>query len=125
MLYLPITRRWIVSCTVRRIYFVCALAALSLLGTIFASLMALGISAAGSFAASRSIVAADVCALMAGDYGHSFAMHRNGVLLAQFRQLSLATKTVWFFFLYLRIPVGPAFYYFFVYGCSQAVKECA
>jgi hypothetical protein len=76
---------------VRRIYFVCALAALSLLGTIFAILMALGISGAGSFAASRSTPSADVCALMASDYGDSFAI-RNVVFLPQFRQLSLAKK---------------------------------
>jgi hypothetical protein len=33
-------------------------------------------------------------------------------------------RTGWFILLYLAIPIGPAFYYFFVYRRHSAVKAC-
>lgn len=49
MLYLPITRGWIISRASRRVYFVCALAAFSLFGVLLASLAALGVAGVRSF----------------------------------------------------------------------------
>jgi hypothetical protein len=44
MLYLPIKKAWIISSAARRVYFVCALVALSLAGGVMGSGAALGAS---------------------------------------------------------------------------------
>jgi len=54
MLYLPISRNWIVSRIAVRTYFICALAALSLFGVIIASRMALGSAGFESFESSST-----------------------------------------------------------------------
>ncbi|HEV2730056.1 MAG TPA: hypothetical protein VGV15_08490, partial [Terriglobales bacterium] len=49
MLYLPIKKAWIISGAARRVYFVCALAALSLFGVVMGSSPALGASGVHTF----------------------------------------------------------------------------
>jgi hypothetical protein len=50
MLYLPINKDWIVSPIARRIYFICALLAIALFGTLFSAIAALIASGTRSFA---------------------------------------------------------------------------
>jgi hypothetical protein len=48
VLYLPIKKSWILSCTADRVYLVCTLAAISLIGVLLAMATALAATAANS-----------------------------------------------------------------------------
>jgi hypothetical protein len=123
MLYLPITKAWIVSHSARRLYFVCALGAFSFFGGFIALRAAMG--ASGVAALDISPVAAllvrvllfpailGTALLSVAMWYFWFAFDNSGWLL----------KALWFLPLYLLVPVGPVCYYFFVYRRNSQVAE--
>jgi hypothetical protein len=124
MLYLPISRNWIVSRIAVRTYFICALTALSLFGVIIASRLALGSAGFGSFESSSTAALFVRCLVWPGILGTAMLCIAMWYFWFNFDDSGVLRRTVWFILLYLAIPIGPAFYYFFVYRRHSAVKAC-
>jgi hypothetical protein len=123
MLYLPITKGWIVSPLARRIYFACALLALALFGTIFASLAALAASSSSSLAESPAAALVVRFLLLPEVLGTALLSIAMWYFWLSFDQSSWIKKTLWFFPLYLLLGAGPSLYYFFVYLPSFSVAS--
>jgi len=124
MLYLPISRNWILSRIAVRTYFICALAALSLFGVIITSRMALGSVGFESFESSATAALFVRCLVWPGILGTAMLCIAMWYFWFNFDDSGFLRRTVWFVLLYLAIPIGPAFYYFFVYRRPSAVKAC-
>lgn len=124
MLYLPIKETWIVSRSARRVYLVCALAALSFFGTLLASAAALRTSRAvtpEAFAAAAFIIRLFLWPGIAGTALLSIAMW---YFWFDFDDSGWLKKALWSLPLYLLLPIGPALYYFLVYCRSAKVSNC-
>jgi len=124
VLYLPITKTWIVSLTARRVYFVCALAALSLFGVLIASIAALmtsGPTPLEGLAAAGFIVR---LLLWPGVLGTAVLSIAMWYFWFGFDDSGWLKKTIWFLPLYFLLPIGPVFYYFFVYRRNAEVASC-
>jgi hypothetical protein len=124
MLYLPITKSWIISRTARRVYFACALAAFSLFGVLIAghaALDATGVRSFASFPAATLILRVVLLPGIAGTAVLSIAMW---YFWFGFDNSGWLKKTIWFVPLYIFLAIGPAFYYFFVYRRNVEVSKC-
>ena len=122
MLYLPITKAWIVSPLARRMYLVCALLAVALFGTLVAVSAAMGASGVRSLAgapAAGLIVKVLVLPEVFGTAALSVAMW---CFWFSFDRSSWVKKAVWFPPLYFLPTMGPALYYFFVYRDQTPVR---
>ena len=124
MLYLPITKSWIISRVARRVSFVCALAAISLFGALIATRMAM--IASGVFFLALLPDAALVVRLflwpeVLGTATLSIAMW---YFWFSFDTSDWLRKAIWFVPLYLLLGLGPALYYFFVYRRNPEVATC-
>jgi hypothetical protein len=124
MLYLPITRGWIVSRAARRVYFVCALAAFSLFGVFIAGLAALGAAGVPSLEAFPTAAFVVRVLLWPGIVGTALLSIAMGYFWFGFDNSAWLRKAIWFIPLYLFLAIGPAFYYFFVYRRNTEVAKC-
>ena len=124
MLYLPIKKTWIISRTARRVYLVCALAALSFFGVLIASMMAFrmsGHTTLEGIAAAGFIVR---ILLWPGLVGTALLSVAMWYFWLGFDNSGWLKKAIWFVPLYFLLPFGPAFYYFFVYRRNGEVASC-
>jgi hypothetical protein len=122
MLYLPINRSWIVSRRAQHVYFACAIAVLSLIGTYFAARMAL-------FATGKSLVPGSPAVLILqvllspGIFGTALLSVAMWYFWFGFDRSGWLKKTIWFVPLYFFLPLGPVFYYFWVYRRSEMLER--
>ena len=126
MLYLPITKSWIISRTARAIYFVCALLAATLFGALFATLSAMafaGVHSLGSFPTAATMIRA---ILLPGICGAALLCVAMWYFWFTFDRSSWRKKALWFFPLYFVLALGPALYFFFVYlRDPEVASTCA
>jgi hypothetical protein len=124
MLHLPISKSWITSRLAQRIYLICALANLSLLGSIIAILSAL--MAAGltpwSKTPSETVLAIKVL-LWPGIMGAAVIWVAMWYFWFTFDTSGWIKKAMWCCFFLLLAPFAHSLYYFFVYRRSSLVKE--
>src|SRR5947208_16302325 len=104
MLYLPISRNWIVSRIAVRTYFICALTALSLCGVIIASRLALGSAGFGSFESTSTAALFVRCLVLPGILGTAMLCIAMGYLWFNFEDSGVLRTQVWCSLLYLAIP---------------------
>jgi hypothetical protein len=123
VLYLPINKAWIVSTAARRVYFVCALAAFALFGVLIASRAALNASGAASLATSPLSILVIKVLLFPSILGAALLTVAMWYFWIGFDNSSWLKKAIWFLSLYFLLPLGPAFYYFFVYRRSPAIQS--
>ena len=124
VLYLPIKKTWIISRIARRVYFVCALAALSFFGVLVASIAAFR---ASGHATLKGIAIAGLIVrllLWPGLIGPALLSVAMWYFWLGFDNSGWLKKAIWFLPLYFLLPFGPAFYYFFVYRRSGEVASC-
>jgi len=124
MLYLPITKGWIISRTARRVYFACALAAFSLFGVLIASHAALNVTGVRSFAGFPAAALVLRVLLLPGIVGSAVLSIAMWYFWFGFDNSGWLKKAIWFVPLSLSIVIGPAFYYFFVYRRNEEVAKC-
>jgi hypothetical protein len=124
MVYLPIKKAWIISRTARRVYFVCALAALSLSGVLIASIAALGVSGVRTFEGFPTAGLIVGLLLWPGILGTALLSIAMWYFWFGFDNSGWLKKAIWFLPLYFSLPIGPAFYYFFVYRRNGEVASC-
>jgi hypothetical protein len=124
MLYLPITKGWIISRTARRVYFACALAAFSLFGVLVASRAALNVTGVRSFAGFPAAVLVLRIVLLPEIAGIALLHIAMWYFWFGFDNSGWLKKAIWFVPLFLFILIGPAFYYFFVYRRNVEVVNC-
>jgi hypothetical protein len=82
MLYLPISRSWVLSCAAKRVYLASAIAAISLVGVLIAEISAMTAGAVSEVSPAALLLIKNFA--LAGHCGNLPAMHRNVVLLVQF-----------------------------------------
>lgn len=123
MLYLPITKAWIVSPAARRVYLVCALAAFSLFGVLIGSRTALRFAGANSFVVSPIAALTVRFLLWPGILGTATLSIAMWYFWFSFDDSSWIKKAIWFFPLYFLLALGPAFYYFFVYRKNADIAK--
>jgi hypothetical protein len=124
MLFLPIKKSWIVSRTARRVYFVCALAALSFFGVLVASVAACRASSNASPDGIRTAGFIVRVLLWPGIVGTAALSIAMWYFWLGFGNSGWLKKAIWFLPLYFLIPFGPALYYFFVYRRNVEVATC-
>jgi lysylphosphatidylglycerol synthetase-like protein (DUF2156 family) len=122
MLYLPITREWIVSPIARRIYFGCALANLALHAVLMGTRLAVEASGAGSVAASPLAVMIVKSLLWPGIVGTGLLSVAMWYFWFSFDRFRWMRRASWFLVLFWGITIGPALYYFFVYRNNEAFR---
>ena len=123
MLYLPITKNWIVSPTARSVYLVCALLSFALFGALFAISAAMAFSGVRSLAPFPVVLHIAKALLLPGIVGTATLTVAMWYFWFSFDNSSWVRKTFWFLPLYLLPPIGPPLYYFFVYRRSgQVIK---
>ena len=115
MLYLPITKSWIVSTSARRVYLVCAVLSLALIGTKMGTHAAMLASYPSSLSTSPLTVVLLRTILLPATVGTATLSTAMLYFWFNFDQSSWLRKIVWFLALYLLLGVGPALYYFLVY----------
>ena len=115
MSYLPITKGGIVSPSARRIYFICALLAIGLFGTLLATFTAVGVSGVRSLADVPSAEFLVKVLLFPGVCGTALLSLAMWYFWFTFDRSSWARKAFWLLPLYFLVPIGPALYYFLVY----------
>src|SRR5258708_1871471 len=123
MLYLPITKGWIVSPLARRTYLVCAILAIALFGTLVAvsaAMVASGLRSLAGAPAAASIVKVLLFPEVFGAAALSIAMW---YFWFSFDRSSWIRKACWFPPLYLLPTMGPALYYFLVYRSQTSARE--
>src|SRR5216683_5374761 len=124
MLYLPITKDWIVSPLARRIYLGCAILAIALFGTLVAVSAAMVASGVRSLAGAPAVVSIVKMLLFPEVLGTAALSIAMWYFWFSFDRSSWIRKACWFPPLYLLPTMGPALYYFFVYrGQASAPKE--
>src|SRR5881398_1572881 len=101
MLYLPITKSWILSCNANRLYLVCAFAAISLIGVLLAALLA--VIASGAVESSPSALLIMQILLLPGILGTALCI-AMWYFWFNFDNSTWPRKAVWFCLLYLLIP---------------------
>src|SRR5205809_8071293 len=109
MLYLPISRNWIVSRIAVRTYFICALTALSLFGVIIASRMALGSAGFGSFVSRLTAALLVRCLVGPGILRKAMRCMAVWYFLFILDDAGALMGMVGCIWLSLRVPLGPAF----------------
>jgi len=123
MLYLPIKKTWIVSLVARKVYFVCALAACSLFGVLFAARMAMRTAGFSSLERSPDAALLVRILLWPGVLGTALLCVAMWYFWFSFDDSGWLKKALWFVPLYLFLPLGPALYYFFVYRRNPEVAQ--
>jgi hypothetical protein len=113
MLYLPITRSWLVSRTARRIYVACAVLSLALAATIIAVHSAM--SAAGVTALTPTAAAVVRLLLLPEIAGAALLWVAMWYFWFSVDRGHFLKKASWFVALFFFAPLGPALYYFFVF----------
>ena len=124
MLYLPIKKAWIISRAARRVYFVCALAALSLFGVVMGSGAALRASGVYTFEGFPMAGLILHLFLWPGILGTALLSIAMWYFWFGFDNSGWLKKAIWFLPLYFLLAIGPAFYYFFVYRRNGQVSSC-
>jgi hypothetical protein len=124
MLYLPIKQAWIISRAARRVYFVCALAALSLFGVVMGSSAALGASGVHTLEGFPTAGLIVRLLLWPGIVGTAVLSIAMWYFWFGFDNSGWLKKAIWFLPLYCLLAIGPAFYYFFVYRRNGKVSSC-
>ena len=115
MLYLPITKNWIVSTLARRVYLVCAVLSLLLMGTIIGTQAAILASDPFSISTSAATVYLLRVVLFPAMVGTAVLSIAMWYFWFNFDKSRWLRKTLWFLPLYLLLGIGPALYYFLVY----------
>jgi hypothetical protein len=121
MLYLPISRSWVLSCAAKRVYLASAIAAISLVGVLIAEISAMTASAVSEVSPAALLLIKIL--LWPGIVGTSLLCIAMWYFWFNFDDSTWWRKAAWFFFLYLLIPVGPILYYFFVYRTSARLRQ--
>jgi hypothetical protein len=107
----------------RRIYFACALSAFSLFGVIIAAPMALHVSRSATLAVSPAAAWIVRLIVFPSILGTAILAVAMWYFWFGFDRSSWIKKTAWFLPLYLFLPIGPAFYYIFVYRRNESLLE--
>src|SRR6202011_6387911 len=123
MLYLPITKSWIISRTARTVYFVCAVLAWMFLGALFAILLAMGFSGVDSLSAFPLALSIARAVLLPGVLGSATLSIAMWYFWFNFDKSSWLRRAFWALPLYFLLPIGPALYYFFVYLRNEDVTS--
>jgi hypothetical protein len=124
MLYLPITKSWIISRIAQKTYFGCALAAFALYRVVLASKLALRAVGARSFEVSPTAATLVESMLVPGIVGASLLYIAIWYFWFNYDDSGLFKRTVWFLFLYFLFPIGAALYYFLVYRrCAELQRH--
>lgn len=113
MLYLPITRSWLVSSTAQRIYIVSALLVVALLATLIGVNAAMVASGARVLAPSASAVVRVL--LFPEIAGEAVLWVAMWYFWFTFDRPHYLKRAAWFVLLFLVAPFGTVAYYFFVY----------
>ena len=122
MLYLPISRNWMLSSFAQRVYFACALLSLAMSGIVIATLTALAISGGDSFDVAPPVALVLRLVLWPCVMGTAVLSIAMWYFWFSFDDSGWLKKTLWFVLLYLIIAVGPILYYFFVYRRSGMLE---
>ncbi len=123
MLYLPITKSWILSALASRVYFACALLAMALFGILIATSIAVAVSGVRSLADVPSTLSLVKALILPGVCGTALLSTAMWYFWFTFDRSSWKSKAFWFLPLYLLLPIGPALYYFFVYRRQPQAPE--
>jgi hypothetical protein len=115
MLYLPITKTWIISRSARAIYLACAVLACMLFGALIAIWLAMGFSGVNSLSAFPLALSIARAVLLPGVLGTATLSIAMWYFWFNFDNASWGRKAFWALPLYFLLPIGPALYYFFVY----------
>src|SRR5215470_1917465 len=121
MLYLPITREWIVSRTAQRVYLGCALANLYLLAVLIGTFMAMAASDI-VFLTDPAAVRLVRALMWPGVLGAGTLAVAMWYFWYSFDQSHWPTRTLWFVVLILGLALGPLIYYFFAYRRSEILQ---
>ena len=121
MLYLPISKGWVLSRAAKRVYLASAIAAIYLVGVFIAEVSA--VTASGVSEASPAALLLIKILLWPGVVGTALLCIAMWYFWFNYDDSTWWRKAAWFFFLYLLIPVGPILYYFFVYRRSALVRQ--
>ena len=108
MLYLPITKSWIISRTARAIYLTCAVLACTLFGALIAILLAMGFSGVNSLSAFPLALSVPpgFPSVLPGALGSATLSIAMWYFWFNFDKSSWARKAFWFLPLYLLLPIG-------------------
>jgi len=123
MLYLPISREWMVSRGAQRLYLVCALANLWLFAVLAGTAIAMSESDVESFAGFASTALLVKSLLWPGVLGTAVLAVAMWYFWYSIDQSSWAKKALWFFVLFLGFMLGPMLYYFFAYRRHPALDR--
>jgi len=123
MLYLPITKSWILSALASRVYFVCALLAMALFGILIATSIAVAVSGVRSLADVPSTLSLVKALIFPGVCGTALLSTAMWYFWFTFDRSSWKRKAFRFLPLYLLLPIGPALYYFLVYRRQPQAPE--
>jgi hypothetical protein len=122
MLYLPISRDWVVSRTAQRLYLACAIANLYFIAVLMGTFMAM--------AASDTVFLTDPVAvrlvrilLWPGILGTATLAVAMWYFWYSFDRSSWMARSLWFVVLILGLALGPLIYYFFAYRRSQILRK--
>jgi hypothetical protein len=113
MLYLPISRSWLLSETARRIYLVSALLALALIATLIGVRTAMAAAGTRALTPSASLVVRIL--LLPGIVGEALLWAGMWYFWFGFDRSHYLKRAAWFLLLFLLAPFGTIFYYFLVY----------
>jgi len=113
MMILPISRNWLVSRTARRVYLICSVLTLALIGTLA------GTRAAQVVAKSQTLPSATAAilrlVLIPEVIGASLLWVAMLYFWFNFDQSSWVHRALWFPFIFCFLPIGLVLYQFFVY----------
>lgn len=115
MIYLPITKNWIISRTARGVYFVCSVLACMLFGALFAVRLAMGFSGVNSLSGFPLALSIARAVLFPEIFGSATLTIAMWYFWFNFDKSSWLGKAFWALPLYFLLPIGPALYYFVVY----------
>jgi energy-converting hydrogenase Eha subunit G len=122
MLYLPITRGWMVSRRAQRVYFCCAIANLYLFAVLLGTFSAMAASGV-VFLADHSAAPLVRILLWPGVVGAGILAIAMWYFWFSFDQSYWTKKACWFVVLILGLALGPVIYYFFAYRRNQALES--
>jgi hypothetical protein len=126
MLYLPITKNWIISRAARTLYLACALLAFAFFGALFAISLAMAFSGVRSLSPFPPALVIAKAVLLPGVLGTATLTVAMWYFWLTYDKSSWLRKAFWFLPLYFLVPIGPALYYFFVYRRSpEVLSVCA
>ncbi len=113
MLYLPISRSWLLSPAARRIYLLCALLALGLIATEIGVHMAMSAARTGKLTPAAALFVRML--LYPEMMGAALLWIAMWYFWFGFDPSHYLRRALWFVFLFFLAPFGTLIYYFFVY----------